>query len=292
MIVTVCADKGSPGVSWTATILGMTWPGERVLLEADPSGGDAALRLRTPEGQLLPRQPSLRGLAVDARSGNLPTPLLSYAHPTSLGVPVIPATDMRTEDFTLIARQWPAIAAAADRWSGTVIADLGRLQEDSSAGPVAAVSKIVVLIARATPEGLYHLRERASTLAARLGQGAHGRSPLTIAIVCPAREHTARLRDLRVHLAAEASTSTVPVAGWIAEDERSMQAFRAGQVTKKLISGDLFKSARELTQTLMAWWPPAAEDSTPPPVARPAPGVTGVSGTLGAPQMNVGGWSQ
>ena len=41
MIVTVCADKGSPGVSWTATVLGMVWPGERVLLEADPSGGDA-----------------------------------------------------------------------------------------------------------------------------------------------------------------------------------------------------------------------------------------------------------
>jgi hypothetical protein len=67
---------------------------------------------------------------------------------------------MRTEDFALIARQWPAVASAADRWPGTVIADLGRLQEDSSAGPVAAVSTIVLLIARATPEGLYHLRER------------------------------------------------------------------------------------------------------------------------------------
>ena len=153
MIVTVCADKGSPGVSWTATILGMVWPGERVLLEADPSGGDAVLRLRTPEGQLLPRQPALRGLAVDARSGNLPTSLLSYAHPTSLGVPVIPATDMRTEDFALIARQWPAVAAAADRWPGTVIADLGRLQEDSSAGPVAAVVEDRVADRRATPEG-------------------------------------------------------------------------------------------------------------------------------------------
>jgi hypothetical protein len=236
VIVTVCADKGSPGVSWTATVLGMVWPGERVLLEADPSGGDAVLRLRTTEGQLLPRQPALRGLAVDARSGNLPMSLLSYAHQTSLGVPVIPATDMRTEDFTLIARQWPAIASAADRWPGTVVADLGRLQEDSSAGPVAAASRIVLLIARATPEGLYHLRERASALAARLGQGAHGRSPLTVAIICPTREHTARLRDVKAHLAAEASTSTVPVAGWIAEDERGVQALRDGHVSKKVIN--------------------------------------------------------
>ena len=287
MIVTVCADKGSPGVSWTATALGMMWPGDRVLLEADPSGGDAALRMRTSEGHLLPPHPTLRSLAVDARSGNLPTSLLAYAHPTSLGVPVIPATDMRTEDFAPIARQWPAIASAADQWPGTVIADLGRLQEDSSAGPVAAASTIVLLITRATPEGLYHLRERASVLAARLGQGMHGRSPLTIALICPARDHSARLRDVQVQLAAEATTSTIPVAGWIAKDERSVQALRAGQLTKKVVGGDLLASARELIHTLTSWWPPI---QAPPP--RQAHGTPIVAGLVGAPARNVGGWPQ
>jgi hypothetical protein len=289
VIVTVCSDKGSPGVSWTSTVLGMVWPGERVLLEADPSGGDMVLRLRTPEGQLLARQPTLRSLAVDARSGSLTTSPLSYAHQTSLGVPVIPATDMRTEDFARIARQWPAVASAADQWPGTVIADLGRLQEDSSAGPVAAASTIVLLIARATPEGLYHLRERASALTARLGQGLHGRSPLTVAVICPAREHAARLRDVKVHLAAEATTSTVPVAGWIAEDERSVQALREGQLTKKLTGGDLVKSVGDLARTLLAWWPPALAAST-----EPWHGVQPnyAPGTSGAPPMNVGGWSQ
>jgi hypothetical protein len=153
---------------------------------------------------------------------------------------------------------------------------------------VAAASRIVLLIARATPEGLYHLRERASALAARLGQGAHGRSPLTVAIICPTREHTARLRDVRAHLAAEASTSTVPVAGWIAEDERGVQALRDGHVSKKVINGDLLTSAHELTQTLLAWWPPA--DDAPPPGRPPQAPVA--PGTSGAPQMNVGGWSQ
>jgi hypothetical protein len=288
VILTVCADKGAPGVSTTATVLGMVWPGERVLLEADPSGGDAVLRLRTPEGQLLARQPALRGLAVDARSGTLPTSLLNYAHQTSLGVPVIPATDMRTEDFALIARQWPAVASAGDQWSGAVIADLGRLQEDNSAGPVAAASTIVLLIARATPEGLYHLRERASALAARLGQGIHGRSPLTVAVICPAREHSTRLRDVKGHLAAEATTSTIPVAGWIAEDPRGVQALREGQLTKKLAGSDLMSSARELTQTLLARCQPA-EPSRPVP-GPPMQPPTGAA--FGAPTMNVGGWSQ
>ena len=287
MIVTVCADKGSPGVSWTATALGMMWPGERVLLEADPSGGDAALRMRTPEGHLLAPHPALRALAVDARSGSLPMPLLNYAHHTSLGIPVIPATDMRTDDFAPIARQWPAIASAADHWPGTVIADLGRLQEDSSAGPVAAASTIVLLIARATAEGLYHLRERASALAARLGQGPHGRSPLTIAVICPARDHSARLRDVKVQLAAEATTSNIPVAGWIAEDEHSVQALRAGQLTKKVARGDLLSSARELVQTLTAWWPPVEA----PPVQQ-SHGTPPVPRAPSAPQIHVVGWAQ
>ena len=285
MIVTVCADKGSPGVSWTATVLSMLWPGDRLLLEADPSGGDAALRLRTPQGQLLARQPSLRSLAVDARSGNLPHPLLSYAHETNLGLPVIPATDMRTEDFALISRQWPAIAAAADHWAGTVIADLGRLQEDSSTGPVAALSGLVLLIARSTPESLYHLRERADALAARLGQGAHGRSPLVVAVMCPAQERAGRLRDVRMHFAAEATTSVIPIVGWIAEDERSVHALRAGQLTK-LHRGDLFTSVRELIQTLQGWHPAAdyAENA-------PAQGIQAAPANWAAPQMNVGGWA-
>jgi hypothetical protein len=270
----------------------MLWPGERVLLEADPSGADAALRLRTPEGQLLARQPTLRSLAVDARSGSLPTAPPSYAHQTSLGVAVIPATDMRSEDFALVARQWAAVASAAHEWPGTVIADLGRLQEDSSAGPIAAASTIVLLIGRATPEGLYHLRERAGALAARLGQGLHGRSPLAVAVICPAREHKARLRDATVHFAAEATTSTVPVAGWIAEDERSVQALREGQLTKKLTGGDLVTSVEDLVRTLLAWWPAAL----PAPTEPTKPSLEGQPnhgpGVVGAPRMNVGGWSR
>jgi hypothetical protein len=192
---------------------------------------------------------------------------------------------MRTEDFTLIARQWPAIATAAAQWPGTVIADLGRLQEDSSTGPIAAASSIVLLIARATSEGLYHLRERAGALAARLGQGVHGRSPLAVAIMCPARERAARLRDVRAHLAAEAATSVIPVAGWIAEDEGSVHALRDGAFTKRLNSGTLFTSAREITHALQAWYPPGSLGGAPH-------GQTGRATTTSAPRMNVGGWAQ
>ena len=302
MIVSVCADKGSPGVSWTATALTMVWPGDRVLLEADPSGGDAALRLRTPERQLLARQPTLRGLSVDARSGALPS-FAAYTHQTSLGVPVIPATDMRTEDFALIARQWPAVASASHSWTGTVIADLGRLQEQTASGPVAAASTVVLLIARADPEGLYHLRERATALAARLGQGVHERSPLAVALICPAREHQARLADLRAHLTADPATSAVPVAGWIADDPRAIDQMRDGRTTKKLITSDLIRSTTGLAESLLSWWPQlrgAQLERATPQWAPPSPTTaslsspdspSGVGQAPVSPSMTTGGWS-
>lgn len=211
------------------------------------------------EGQLLPRQPTLRALSIDARSGSVPS-VIAYAHQTSLGVPVIPATDMRTEDFALIARQWPAVASAAHAWHGTVIADVGRLQEETASGHVAAASTVVLLIGRATPEGLYHLRERASGLTARLGQGMHGRSPLTVALICSVRDHKTRLGDLRKHLTADAATSDIPIAGWIADDPRSAQQMREGQVTQKLTRSDLIRSMSDVAEALLSWFPQAPVD--------------------------------
>lgn len=288
MILTVCADKGSPGVSTVATVLGMVWPGERVLLEADPSGGDAALRMRTPGGQLLAREPTIRALSVDARGGVLPSSLLDYAQQTSVGLPVIPTSDMRTQDLALIARQWSAVAAVANQWPGTVVADVGRLQEDSASGPVAAASTLVLLVGRAGPEGLYHLRERAAALALRLGQGLHGRSPLTVAVICPAKEHGARLRELQVHMGAEAVTAAIPIAGWIAEDPQGLQALRQGQLSKRLLGSDLIRSASSLAETLLAWWP---QILTAGPGTSGAGLAPGAPGSPISPSMNSGGWA-
>lgn len=255
MIVTVCADKGSPGVSTVATLLAMVWPGERLLLEADPSGGDAALWLRTPTGQRLPRTPTVHALCVDVRGGVMPGSLLDYAHSTSLGVPVIAATDLSSGDLALVARQWPQVASAAAGWPGMVIADVGRLQEGNPAGALALAATVVLLVCRATPTGLFHLRERAASLVERLGQGLHGRSPLAVAVICPARDHTARLGEVRELLADEPATSGVPVAGWVADDPRAVADLHAGTWTRRLERGDLVASVSELATALMAQSP-------------------------------------
>lgn len=291
MIVTVCADKGSPGVSTVATVLAMVWPGERLLLEADPSGGDAALRLRTPQGRLLARQPTVRGLAVDARGGVLPRPVSGYAQQTSLGVPVIPAADMSSADLRRIAPQWPAVAKVAAAWTGTVVADLGRLQENSAAGWLASASASVLLVGRAGTEGMYHLRVRAAALAGRLGSPSAGRSPLAVALICPARQHTAALRDLAEHLGADPGTERVPVAGWIAEDPRGARALWEGRPGRRLTGSALVASTIGVAETLLSWGrPPAGTEpvpaATPEPVRPAGPAGPAVAG----PVMGSGGW--
>ena len=46
VIVSVCSDKGSPGVTTLATVLGLVWPGRRAVVEADTAGSDLSFRLR------------------------------------------------------------------------------------------------------------------------------------------------------------------------------------------------------------------------------------------------------
>ena len=55
MLIALCSDKGSPGVTTTALALGSAWVTPVVVVEADLAGGDLAIRLR-PHGAALPRR--------------------------------------------------------------------------------------------------------------------------------------------------------------------------------------------------------------------------------------------
>src|SRR5271167_2700861 len=172
MIVPLCADKasvpGPAGVSTLALALGVVWPGERLVLEGDPSGGDALFYLAHADGGLLHPEPTLLSLTADARTGLDPTALPAYAQPTSLGIPVILAPPT-PEAFALTGPVWPRLADAAARWDGTMLADLGRLHpRHPAATSLLPLSQAVVFVTRADVAGLYRLRERVAGLAAQL----------------------------------------------------------------------------------------------------------------------------
>ena len=275
MILAICTDKRAPGATTLATALGVVWPVERVLLEADPSGGDLAFRMRDRRGGELALEPTVMSLAADARESLPAGSLTRYAQQTSLGVPVLLGS-LSAEGFEPMARLWPQVAAAAQRWPGTVIADLGRLQLRNAASPVAAAAAAVLLVMRAdTREDLYHGRDRVGELAGRLGQGPHRRSPLAVAVVCPSRDGRRAAADARRVLASQAATSTIPVLGFLAEDARGVAELRAGELSRRLLGSELITSARTLAETLLSWWPEfrpvsAAQADSPEPTPHAA----------------------
>lgn len=289
MILSICSDKRSPGVTMAATALAVMWPGERVVLEADPSGGDLLLRLRTPQGGRLAINHSVTSLAADAREGIPPDALLRYAQPTSLGFPVL-VSPTSAEGFEPMSRLWPQIAAAAQVWSGTVIADLGRLQLRHASSPLAAASTTVLLLTRAdTSEDLEHVRQRAHELAARVGQGGHGRSPLAVAVVAPARSASGAVNQVQQVLAAQATTSTIPVLGYLADDRRGVEGLRNSDLSKRVLGSDLFRSAKSLVAALTGWFPEVIGMPAPPVMPASMPATQHQAAQWGTPSAPIVG---
>ena len=262
MIVAVCADKGSPGVTTAALALATVWPGPRVLLEADPAGGDLALWLRDPAGEPLQPRRSVLDLAADARVGLPPEGVAAYAEASSLGVPVVKSRPA-AEEMAPAASLWPRVAERAQEWPGAVIADLGRVQRGHAAFALAASASVVLLVTRMTAGSLYRLRAQAADLAASLGQGPAGRSPVAVLPVAPDHHRKQAAAEVRQVLDSEAATTAVPVAGCLAEDSRGVALLLAGYLGRRLDRAPLMQSAREVPAAVEAWTGPEGE--APPP---------------------------
>jgi len=268
MIVAVCADKGAPGVTTLATVLGMVWPTERVLLEADCSGGDLAFRLRHADGdRLLDPQPSVLALAADARRP-LPTGgLLGYAQLSTLGVPVVPGA-LSPEAYAPMSRLWPQVAQAAADWTSTAIAHLGRLHPGDPALPVAKASTAVLLLTRADLEGLHRLRDRITELAGTLGDPSRDRSPVAVVVRArPGREAKAAVGQVRQLLGA--AGLPIDVLGVFADDPDGLAGLRAGGLSRRLLGSELVRSGKALVETVLSWWPELVLPSTGSPSTMP-----------------------
>lgn len=255
MIVSVCADKASgpsaAGVSTLALALGMVWPADRLVLEADPSGGDAVFHLSRADGSLLHPEPTLLSLTADARAHLDPQSLPAYAQPTTLGVPVIvgPPTP---EAFAPAGPLWPRLAEAATGWDGLVLADLGRLHpRHASAAAFLPLSHAVVLLTRADVAGLYRLRERVALVASQLAPAPDGASRLVVAV----RTTRSQRRQALTQVAAllDSIGSPASLAGVVLEDARAATAISAGTIPgQRGTRTGLVSSARELIGALGA----------------------------------------
>lgn len=274
MIVAVCAEKGAPGVTTLAMALGLVWPGRRLVLEADPSGGSLTFRTRRADtGGMLGLEPSVASLGAACRLGLSPAAVARYVQPTTLGVDVIPGV-LTPERYEPIRGLWPQVGSQLAGWPGTVIADLGRLQPGNAAMPVAHAATAVLLLGRADTEGLFGLRERAADLVHQLGDPSRDRPSLSLVLTGPTKRRKDAIRSAEQMLTA--AGIPVPVAGYIAQDPAGAQGLWDGQVTRKVAGSELVRSARALAETVIDWWPHLAVPTPPAATGTPAGPEKGV----------------
>ncbi len=293
MIVAVCSDGGSPGVTTLALLLSLHW--QATVLEADPSGGDLRFRLH-PAGSrqdFLDDRPGLIDLAAASRAGGvpasasvaglmsgvpLPGPVRSglpggvraYAQQSSLGVSVVSAPT-QAEEFLPMVGLWPAIAGQLALAPDLVVADLGRLQPGHAAWSLAQSAEVVIVLAWPTVEGLHHLRERVTQLSGALGEG-HERTPVAAAVLAyPGGGDPSQ--DVRAVLGARGLPVTT--VGAVAMDVHAADRLRDGELTGRLRRSSLWKSTAEIGENVMTGWPSVASRVARGELLQPLGGALG-----------------
>lgn len=173
-VVSLLSAKGSPGVTTTALLTAALWPRPVLLLDADPAGGDVAVRLPADAGGPLDADRGMLPLLTAARRGLSPAQLLEQVQAGAGGTGVV-AGLAGPEQSAAAAATWPALAAAVGGIAGAsghdVVVDAGRTAPDAVHLPLLRTSDVVVLVLRADVSGVLHARERVRGLATALRRG-------------------------------------------------------------------------------------------------------------------------
>ncbi|GHE80945.1 hypothetical protein GCM10017786_09020 [Amycolatopsis deserti] len=167
MLVSVLSLKGSPGATTFAVALAARWPSARALVvEADPSGGDLALRFS------LASTPGLVSLAAAARRGGDADLVWQHTQGLPGGLRVIaapPDAEQARAALSALAQHQTSgldlLRQVAAQPDVVVIADCGRVDPGSPGLPIARSSNAIVLLSRAHADDLAHLPRRLPTVA-------------------------------------------------------------------------------------------------------------------------------
>ncbi|MGW5053952.1 chromosome partitioning protein [Actinokineospora sp. NPDC004072] len=167
MLVSVLSLKGSPGVTTFAVALAARWlaPARALVAEADPSGGDLAVRFS------LPSTPGLVSLAAAARRGGEYDLVWRHSQQLPGGLPVIAAPPDADQARAALSAFAPVptsgigvLRATANQPGTVVIVDCGRVDPGSPALPIVRASDAVVLLSRAHADDLAHLPRQLPTV--------------------------------------------------------------------------------------------------------------------------------
>lgn len=160
MIVTLSSVGGAPGVtSWTL-LLAAAWPDpsvQRVVLEADPSGGVLGSRYG------LGVDPGAVGLVASCRR-DAGLDVDAHGRLVAEGVLVVPAPELEESAHPLWMTGASSLATAMTVDDKTWLVDLGRLGSSSPCRELASVAALNIVLARPETEQLVRVPARVASL--------------------------------------------------------------------------------------------------------------------------------
>jgi hypothetical protein len=259
-LIALASVKSSPGVTTTALALAAAWPApRRLLLEADPAGGDLGPWLG------LPPSPGLVGLAAAARHEHDGGTIWDHAQEVGSGMHVVVAP-VGAEQASACLATLAGMTTQLDREPSVVVADCGRLDPGSPALRIAAQAFLTLLVVRPQVSELSHVAPR---IAGLLGAGL--RLGLLLAPVASrvpaepaysAQEITATL-DLPVHASLpadpRAAAQLIGSRGSPGRTARPRPLLRAAAALAALLDGQ--PGQQEPTSTRPESRLPARDDS-------------------------------
>ncbi|MGN6608491.1 MAG: hypothetical protein ACTHMS_15960 [Jatrophihabitans sp.] len=240
-VIGLCSVKGAPGTTTTAMLLASLWPRPAVLVDADPAGGDVALRLPAPDGRPLDPAKGLLTLLPNARRGLAPEVVLDHAHQVLGGGRIIAGVE-GPEQAAAAGTAWVSLGDALRALpEHDAVVDLGRLDTRSPVLPLAQRADIVVAVVAASVAGVYTARTRLALLRDAL-VGPDGAGPALALVV---RGGDAREAESAAAVIREDVPELTSV-GRIATDPAAARLFD-GQPVSRPERTMLVRSGREVT---------------------------------------------
>ncbi|HEX2894532.1 MAG TPA: hypothetical protein VHO29_11065 [Marmoricola sp.] len=222
-LISIMSAKGAPGATTTSMLLANLWPGPSILVDADPLGGDVALRLPGEHGPLDLNQ-GLMSLLPAARRGLEPQTVVAHAQ-VALGGQHVLAGVPGPEQAVAAAPLWPSLAQAFARVPGIdVFADLGQVSSRSTHLAMVESSAALLCVYRPTAWSAIHTRRRLETLEEQLRDRR-----IRVGIACVATPSQS-------HDVAAASAGITQGLDWvtdygvIARDDSTVVIYEGGEV--------------------------------------------------------------
>lgn len=148
-IISFVSASGSPGVTTTALAVASAWPVDRLLIEADPSGGVLTTRFEAAK-----LDSTLSEIAVGSKRSLTKEAVWRYARELPGEVPVCLAPPSGALVESALRSGGQMFPEALRRTGIDVLIDAGRFNPDSAALPLIKGSDVILMVCESTAEHL------------------------------------------------------------------------------------------------------------------------------------------